>query len=153
MLSVVSALCFGFASCGDDENEPTPAPVEDADITDFSKVIPGHWASTDVVGDDYLIELSIDYKGAGTISFYDMDGDGAGVMAFGTYSLSGNKLSASYTDVTVEEEDYNPTSYHGFTDGKSKTVVYTIQSCDGKKLVLKDESGKTLNYVKYADVK
>lgn len=147
MLFIASALSFGFASCGDDDDDE-PTPVE----TDYSSVIPGHWRNTGV-SDDIEETLSINYKGAGTICFYDLVEADWGIMAFGTYTLSGNKLSASYTDVSVTDSNYKSTTYHGFTDGKSKTVTYTIQSCDGKKLVMKDDSGKTLNYEKYADVK
>ena len=157
MLFIVSALSFGFASCGDDkDDEPTivtpQAPVE----TDYSSLIPGHWANKDVDEEYYTVTLSINYKGAGTIGFYDLINDGDdqyGVMAFGSYTLVGSKLTATYNDVTCMDSHWESFTYHGFSDGKSKTVVYTIQSCDGKKLVLKDESGKTLNYEKYADIK
>lgn len=155
MLFIASALCFGFTSCGDDDDD-APTPVEQPDNTDYSKVIPGHWANTDVNENDYTVTLSINYKGVGTICFYDLintDDDQYGVMAFGNYTLSGNKLTATYNDVQCKDANWNSYTYHGFSDGKSKTLVYTIQSCDGKKLVMKDESGKTLNYEKYADVK
>ncbi len=151
MLFIASALSFGFTSCDDDDDDE-PTPVE----TDYSSVIPGHWANSDVNEDDYTVTLSINYKGAGTICFYDLintDDDQYGVMAFGNYTLSGNKLTATYNDVQCKDANWNSYTYHGFSDGKSKTVVYTIQSCDGKKLVMKDDSGKTLNYEKYADVK
>lgn len=154
MLFIASALCFGFTSCGgDDDDDPTP--VEQPDNTDYSKVIPGHWANTDVNENDYTVTLSINYKGAGTICFYDLVNtadDQYGVMAYGKYTLSGNKLTANYTDVECKDANWKSYTYHGFSDGKSKTVVYTIQSCNGKKLVMKDESGKTLHYEKYADV-
>lgn len=151
MLFIASALSFGFASCGDDDDDE-PTPVE----TNYSSVIPGHWANTDVNAEDYTVTLSINYKGAGTICFYDLintDDDQYGVMAFGNYTLSGNKLTATYNNVQCKDANWKSYTYHGFSDGKSKTVVYTIQSCDGKKLVMKDDSGKTLNYEKYADVK
>ena len=107
------------------------------------------------VSDDYLVTLSINYKGEGTICFYDLinTDDQYGVMAYGLYTLVGNELTANYLDVDCKDANWEPFTYHGFSDGKSKTVVYTIQSCDGQKLVMKDESGKTLNYVKYGDVK
>ena len=147
MLFVASALCFGFTSCGDDDND-SPS------VTDYSKVIPGHWENIDV-SDDYLVTLSINYKGEGTICFYDLinTDDQYGVMAYGLYTLVGNELTANYLDVDCKDANWEPFTYHGFSDGKSKTVVYTIQSCDGQKLVMKDESGKTLNYGKYGDVK
>lgn len=151
MLFIASALSFGFASCGDDDDD-NANPVGN----DYSSVIPGHWANTDVDDDLYTVTLSINYKGAGTICFYDLintDDDQYGVMAFGNYTLSGSKLTATYNDVQCKDLDWKPYTYHGFSDGKSKTVVYTIQSCDGNKLVMKDDSGKTLNYEKTGNVK
>lgn len=148
-LLIASVLCLGFSSCGDDDETVTTVD------TDFSKLIRGHWANTDVDEDYYYVSLSIDYKGSGTISFYDLinDDDQYGVMAFGTYTLNGNKLTAIYNDVDCKDANYKSFTYHGFSDGKSRTIVYTIQSCDGNKLVLTDESGKNANYEKYADVK
>lgn len=148
MLFIATALSFGFASCGDDDDDDEPTPVE----VNYASVIPGHWENTGLAGN--LSEtIGINYKGTGTIALEDLVENDWGVMAFGTYTLNGDKLTASYTDVTVYDSNYNAGTYHGFTDGKSKTVTYTIQSCDGKKLVLKDESGKTQTYEKYADVK
>lgn len=153
MLFIVTVLGLGFASCSDDDNDNNNStPVE----TNYSNLIPGHWANTDVNEEDYTVTLSINYKGAGTICFYDLintNDDQYGVMAFGSYILVGSKLTATYNDVQCKDAKWKSYTYHGFSDGKSKTVVYDIQSCDGKKLVMKDESGKTLNYEKYADVK
>lgn len=150
MLFIASALCLGFACCGDDDDDNKLK--EEIEQTDYSKLIPGHWqniASTSSISET----LSINYNGVGTICLYDLVDNDWGVTARGTYTLNGSNLTATYTNVSVIDSDYEPTTYHGFTDGKSKTVKYTIESCDGKKMVLKDESGKTLTYEKYADVK
>ena len=148
MLFIVSVLCCGFVSCSDDDSNDDNNPTE----INYASVIPGHWENTGVA-DDITETLSINYKGTGTIAFYDLVDNDWGIMAYGTYTLSENKLIVSYTDVTVLDSNYKATTYHGFTDGMNKTINYTIQSCDGKKLVLKDDSGKTLNYEKYADLK
>jgi len=174
MLFIISALCFGLTSCGPDDepvkpidnpsnttNTNTDNPSNDntdnpsnTDNIDYSQVIPGHWKNTDVNEDDYEVTLSINYNGTGTICYYDLINDDYqyGVMAWGTYSLSGKILTATFDRVEVRDAYYEPFTYHGFSDGKSKTVVYTIQSCDGKKLVIKDESGNTSNYEKYGDI-
>ena len=151
MLLVASALSYGFASCGDDDEDEVlqPTPVE---ATDYSNLIPGHWESTTLV-DGSSPSISFNNKGKGTIAYYDLVDDDWGIMAYGTYTLSDDKITASYTEVSVRNEDFEPFTFHGFTDGKSKTVKYTIVSCDGKKLTLKDDSGKSINYEKYADVK
>ena len=155
MLLITSVMCFAFTSCSDDDDEPTKSG-ENKENTDYSKLIPGFWENVDVDQDYYPVTLTINYKGAGTISFYDLvnteDGQ-SGVMAFGTQSVSGNKVTAIFNEVSVKDENWNSITYHGFKDKTPKTVVYTIQSCDGKKLVIKDDSGKTYNYKKYKDVK
>ena len=148
MLFMALALCFGFASCGDDDDEPDSTPA----ATDFTNFLPGHWANANVAS-NVTETLSFNYNGEGTIMFYDLVDNDWGVVASGTYTLSGSKLTASYNKVEVTDEDYNSATYHGFTDGKSKKVTYTIQSCDGKKLVMTDNSGKSLSYEKYADLK
>lgn len=147
MLFLGMALSFTIVSCGDDENDSAPVAA-----TDFSKVIPGHWAN--MASNETTSEtIGINYDGANTIALQDLVDNSWGVSAYGTYTLSGSKLTANFTRVEVLDSDWNPSTYHGFTDSKSKTVTYTIISCDGKKLVMKDESGKTLNYEKYAEVK
>ena len=143
MLFIAAALCLGFASCSsDDDEEPTPAKPG------YANLISGHWANA-----SNTETMSINYDGAGTI-FYALDQNDWSILAEGTYTLNEDKLSATYKDVFVMGPSFNSgNTYQGFTDGKSKSVTYTIQSCDGKKLVMKDDSGKTLNYEKTADIK
>ena len=145
MLFFAAIFSLGFISCGDDDdNKNIQEPVT---TTDFSKVIPGHWANT-----ASSETIGINYNGTGTIALQDLVDNYWGVSAYGTYSLNGSQLTANYTRVEVIDANWEPTTYHGFTDSKSKTVVYTIVSCDGKKLVMKNESGQTLNYEKYKEV-
>lgn len=153
MLFIASALCFGFACCsGDDDNEPQN-PTEETDKTDYSKLIPGHWRSS-ASNDDVEETISFNHKGTGTMIYlYDDAITDWGILAEGNYTLSSNKITANFTEVIVfNYSDSSKKSYNGFTNGQSKTAVYTIQSCDGEKMVLKDESGKTLTYTKYADI-
>ena len=147
MLFLMSALCLGFVNCSD-KNDNDPIDPERQPEVDYSKTIPGHWANT-VSAET----IGINYNGVGTIALQYMADNDWSVSAYGTYTLSGSILTANYTRVEVLDANWNPTTFYGFTDGKSRTVKYTIVSCDGKKLAIKDESGKTLNYEKYAEVK
>lgn len=151
-LFFVSAFCLVFFSCSKDDDNVQP-PVENnenannTDNTDFSKVIPAHWANT-------ASSETIGFSHDGTVALQDLVDNSWGVtLAKGTYTLNGSQIIANFTSVEVLDADWNPTTYHGFTDGQSRTVKYTIVSCDGKKLVMKDASGKTLNYEKYAEAK
>ena len=71
----------------------------------------------------------------------------AGLDAKGTYSLSGSTLTVKYTDVSifeyVDDDVVDASSLGDFRNGKSITLTYTIETCDGKALVLKDKDGKT----------
>ncbi len=145
MLLMATIMCLGVVGCSDDDDNNTGGTIN------YSTLLPGHWENTNT-SDDIYETLGINYKGAGTISFYNLVDQEYGVMAYGTYTLNSNKIVAVYNDVKVETEN-GSTTYMNFTNGKSKTVTYTIVSCDGKKLVLKDDSGRTLNYQKYADLK
>lgn len=149
MLFVFSALCFGLASCGKEDDDIKP--IGENPENDYSQIISGNWGYEEALSGDSWVYMSISFnnKGAGSISFQDLVDQAWGVMANGTYTLSGSKITATYTDVTVFDSNFNYSSYHGFTHGKNKTVKYTIISCNGKKLALKDESGKTITYEKY----
>lgn len=118
--------------------------------TDYSKYLPGQWEyySEQLDGTPIWISFHFDKNGAGTIAFYDEVDQDWGITAYGTYTLKGNTISAYYNNVTVEDENYNHVTYHGFTHGKSKNVTYTILSCDSKKLNIKDDSGTTFNLEK-----
>ena len=137
---IIANVSVAVVSCGDADGE-----------IDYAVLIPGHWFDVDASEDAY-VTMSIDYKGAGTIYYNDLVYADWGVSASGTYTLRGNELTAIYTDVIVEDENYEPTTYHGFTDGKSRNVVYVIEFCDGDTLVMKDNDGNTINYEKYKDV-
>ena len=151
-LVFVSAFCLGFSSCSKDDDNVQPPVENNGDAnntvnTDFSKVLPAHWANT-------ASSETIGFFHDGTVALQDLVDNNWGVsLAKGTYTLSGSQITANFTSVEVLDVNWNPTTYHGFTDGQSRTVKYTIVSCDGKKLVMKDENGKTLNYEKYADAK
>lgn len=157
MLFIASALSFGFVGCGDDdENESSNTPTEKQDETaktDYSKLLPGFWENAESGQCDGEC-FGFNNKGAGTLTFTDLVGCDWGVVAAdGTYTLKDDVLTASYTDVTVWDSNYEKSTYHGSTSGKSKTVKYTIVSCDSKKLVMKNENGKSQTYTKYAELK
>ena len=67
----------------------------------------------------------------------------------------GHDVTMNMAVLSISSLDFNNehSTYHGFTHGKTKTVKSTIVSCDGKKLMLKDENGKTHTYEKYQEVK
>lgn len=141
-LFIASLLGLGMTGCSkDDDNSAT---------TDYAALIRGHWSA--VISDTELETISIDSQGSGSIVFYDLIHNDWGIMARGTYTLSGNTISATYSRVQVSDENYNSTTWHGFTDGKTMTVEYTIVSCDGKKLVLKKDNGETRDFEKYKDI-
>lgn len=141
LLFIASALNFAFTGCSKEEDNST---------TDYSVVIPGYWAAD--VSESEQKTLSFNSKGQGTIIFYDLVDNDWGIMAFGTYTLNENIITATYDRVSVDDENYKSTTWHGFTDGNAKTVKYTIVSCDGKNLVIKNENGETSNYEKYKDI-
>lgn len=154
VLLVVSTLCLGFVSCsGDDDNdEPTPVDVEN-DV-DYSTIISAHWINIGLAS-NLEQTLSIDTKD-GSISMQDLVNDGGvqwGALANGTFTLTSNVIKAVYNDVTVFNSNFDYGTYHGFTHSKTRSVTYTIQSCDGKRLVIKDDGGLTSTFEKYADMK
>lgn len=116
-------------------------------VTDYSKYLPGQWEYNSEMSDGTPIWVSFhfDKNGAGTIAFYDEVDQDWGTTAYGTYTIKDNTITANYSNVTVEDENYNHTTYHGFTHGKAKKVTYTILSCDAKTLNMKDDSGRTFN--------
>ena len=147
MLFVASALCFTSCSKNDDDEYTS-------DVTNYSSIIPGLWINTVGNTEDNIVSLHINHNGVGTIFFYDMintDDGQYGVMASGNYSLNGSKLTATYDDVQFQGKvsNWKSDTYHGFSNGKTKTVVYTIQSYDGNKLVMNDNSGNTFVFEKY----
>ena len=123
----------------------------DDSSTNYSKYLPGQWEyySELTDGTPIWVSLHFDYKGDGTIAFYDEVDQDWGTTAYGTYTVKSNTITANYDRVTVEDENYNHSSYHGFTHGKAKKVIYTIISCNSKTLNIKDDSGRTYNLEKY----
>lgn len=124
--------------------------------TDYAALIhKGCWSMSSPTYATTSISLCFDYHNQdGTINFFYggqvLDADA--LSANGTYTVSGNVITAKYTDVKVIIG--TGTSWHyghtyGFVNGQSKTVTYTIQSCTANKLVLKENAlGETLTLTK-----
>ncbi len=142
MMMAVAGLAF--TSCSEDDDE------EATENVDYSTVISGSWYVD--IDDEESCELIIDFKGQGNIYFTDLINQDEGVTAKGTYTLSGNQIFAIYNDVSVYTERGSST-FNGFTDGKKKTMTYTIVSCNDRKMVLKTSDGNTLNFEKTQDSK
>ncbi len=146
LLFFATALCLSIVCCKDKKEDIIIDPP-----VSLSEKLSGHW-SNKASDNNVSVIISINYNGPGTIALQDLVDDYWGVSAYGTYTLTDSKLTANYTKVEVLDADWNPTTYHGFTDGQNKTVTYFIKSCDEKKLVIQDESGKTIEYEKDGDV-
>lgn len=162
MLFIASALSLGFVSCGSDDDENptpvTPTPTEDDDPTpstkDYSSLIVGNWMELTDISSSKQAEVLLGFGDDGVAGFQDLmneDNINYGIVASGTYTLSGNTITAYYNDVFVSKKDWSLGTYHGFTHGENKTVKYTIVSCDGKKMTVTDDSGNTFNMTKYID--
>lgn len=136
---MVMVAGLAFASCSDDDDEKTTGNV------DYSAVISGSWWTE--IDDEESCELIIDFRGQGNIYFTDLINQDEGVTAKGTYTLSGNLIFATYSNVSVYTESGSST-FNGFTDGKKKTMTYTIISCNDGIMVLQTSDGKTLKFEK-----
>ena len=114
------------------------------------------WDMASPTYENVVIGFTFDRVGEGIIVFKCGDSMYHEVFAKGSYSISGNEMTATYTEVQVDHwtsGTYGPWPYghtFGFVDGQSKTVTYTIQSCTANKLVMKDSAvGETLTLTKY----
>ena len=116
----------------------------------FSHLLQGHWS----YDDGTLREtFSFGSKGEGSIVYEYSNYPGNNeyeIIASGTYVVTGYILTAKYTNVRVYTS-YGSESYNGFTEGQNKTVSYTLVSCDGSRLVLK-EGDRTLTVEKFGDL-
>lgn len=116
----------------------------------YSDLLSGHWS----YDDGTLREIfSFGSKDEGSIVYEYSNYPGSNeyeIIASGTYVVTGNILTARYTNVRVYTS-YGSESYNGFTEGQNKTVSYTLVSCDGSYLILK-EGGRTLTVEKYRDL-
>lgn len=148
LLLIIVAVSTSITSCGDDDDNPS---TEEPTDVDYSSIVLGFWANT--VDDDDLTGETLSFTSDGRISYqysYYPNDEEYEITAAGTYTISGTVVTANYTSVYV----YTSTgakSYNGFTKGTSKTATYTIVSCDGKNLVIKNGS-KTLTFEKYKEL-
>ena len=149
-LFVVAVLTVALLACNKGN-----ATSEGEDNSDFSSMLPGHWANSET--DEYttIESLSFDSLWGNSVVYqyasYPGD-DEYEIIVRGTYSLSGSVIIAQYNEmvsVSTYIDGVYGDSYRGFTDGVNKTVHYTIESCDGTNMVLTDETGNRLNMHKY----
>ena len=96
-----------------------------------------HWDENGHTWNEYLL---IDFDDSTPNLIRYMHGPNEyGITANGKYEFSGDKIIATYDNVTVfADEQYNYGTLHGFTHGQPKTVTYTVQSCTANELVLKE---------------
>lgn len=148
LLLMMVVVSTSLTSCGDDEEE---AQTEEPTDANYSSLLPGFWGNTDE--DEDLTGETFAFDSEGNISYqyeYYPNDDEYEIIASGTYTVNGTVLTAKYTTVYVYTSTGAKT-YNGFTKGTSRTVTYTIISCDGKTLVIKNGS-KTLTFEKYKDL-
>ncbi len=133
---LMAVISVSLTACGDDKN--------DEPDTDYSSLVKGVWWTnaelfTDDEDEPWIVE-EINFASSGKVTYMYTVDNIWGVIAEGNYSIDGNKITASYTSVSVYDKYGNSGTVVGFTDKKQKTVTYTIVSCNGQKLVIKDES-------------
>lgn len=114
----------------------TPDDNGGEDIPNLSNLIKGKWAYEEDINDEDWINESIlfDQKRSGSIHFEHVLNNEWGISADGTYVLNGNTLTATYTSVSVDSK----LAGNGFVDGRTRTVIYEVISCNNSKLVLKN---------------
>ncbi len=122
-------------------------------VSDYPTLIVGHWTDspTSSVSSWDTQDFQFDYLGKkGDVYFMwsvKNSSTDSGLDARGTYTINGSTLTVKYSYVSifkyVDGEMVDASSLGDFRSGKSITLTYTIESCDGKTLVLKDKDGKT----------
>ncbi len=158
VVPLLCTLCFSFISCGDDDDKND----YQTDGIDYSTILPGHWKCE--FGEWENITLSFKYNGKGSILYelyYTNEyNENWQVYCTGTYSILDNKyINISYDYVSVVYMDANDiitndnVSYNGYTTGKPNSTYYSIESFDGKALILKDKNDRGFSFEKYADIK
>lgn len=159
-LTLIASLS-GIISCGDGNDEPqntndpnNPISPVNPNNPDPSKPISsysinGFWENIESDGDfdecfyfeesTHSITYQYIYDDNNTIS--------REIMAEGTYSISGNTITALYKDVSVSCEN-GANTLNGFKNGQSRQVQYTIISCTAAKLTLTDFMERIITFEK-----
>lgn len=149
------ALSYSMSSCGDDDDDPvTEPPIEQNDDNqkppvediDYSSLISGSWTEEESSPNDYL-HLVFGYLNEPNGVSYEWRVGYDWLVGEGEFSVNGSKITLSLQSIHIYHDApgdfYKLTSLGDFTSGQSATVIYSIESCDSKQLVLKDNSGKT----------
>ena len=119
----------------------------------YETMLKGGWVMYSSTYEDLSMNIIFDHRDVkGKICFIYWN-NFSGVIAEGDYTISGNTVTATYTNVSFDDVDLSPWVYghtYGFVDGQTKTVTYTIQSCTSDHLVLKESVyGDTLDMERY----
>lgn len=114
-------------------------------------MLTGNWAAN---GSSYYYTMCLRFNidgQMGKLYYEDLYENSKGVMATGTYSLSGMDIIATFTDVRVYGgmSDPNMTEWHGFTHGQTHTMTFKVKSITATELVLLYEDGHTYVYTVY----
>lgn len=120
--------------------------------TNYDEKILGGWScDLNLSGNNFVyITYYFDRNQPGKLDYQYSINNEYGIHAKGTYTVSGTTITATYNNVSVHDVNWNPTTINGFTDGQSKTVTYTIQSCTDNMLVMIESiEGKTLTLERY----
>lgn len=146
--ALISMLCV-YSCNKDDSSAGTDSPQKD-----YSQLILGHWWNIDIDTPHNVTKtLAVGSRSANSLVYYDVVDNDWGVTARGTFQLNGSALKAIYDNVSVNDEHYESSSRNGFVDGEAKIINYTINSCDGKKLVMTDDENNKTTWEKYAELK
>ena len=109
------------------------------------------WSGTAPSNASLYVQFVFDKPDDGNMNFTYGNNDDS-MLAKGTYTVSGNVITTTYTNVQLLLCNPSWTYGHtyGFVEGQSKTVTYTIQSCTADKLVVKESAmGDTFTMTKW----
>lgn len=120
--------------------------------TDYAALISSSiWSGDAPENEDLRVQFVFDKPEKGNLNFsYGNNEDG--LVANGSYSISGNVMTVTYTDVRflLCSESWPFGHSYGFVEGQNKTVTYTFLSCTEKEMVVKESAmGDTFTMTKW----
>lgn len=128
-IAVIALLTTSIVACNKDESDPAPAPS----VNTVEGVYTGKYGyDNDTPDKNYTLK----FTSGGTIQ--EIGQSSGNATGQGTYTLSGNHLSASYTMLFAPYNDYYIDATY---DAAKKTITgtwgYTAGGTDGGKFALK----------------